>query len=142
MTHLTTRLAFRALFAIVMQTEVHAAEKTEEIVVMTTTNLCYNCVVLHDQGTFVSFSGAGPQFCFRNGPEISTEEWMRNAALRLEAPKTPDNGIEIKHLDGKTIFIVGKDIRDCLAPKDCAPGHEQACQQRDHGASPYQGRGR
>jgi hypothetical protein len=91
MTHLTTRLAFRALFAIVMQTEVHAETKLPT-----------------------------PWVC------------MENICKPLSSvPST-----------------IAWDCTDDLVcterqiPPTCAPDYDQTCQQRDHGASPYQGRGR
>jgi hypothetical protein len=95
MTHLTTRLAVRALFAIVMQTEVHAAEN---LTVCRTVN------------------------CGRE-PELRIPDSVNTISMCL---LRTDGIVTCQYADQPT----------------CSPGHEQACQQRDHGASPYQGRGR
>jgi hypothetical protein len=92
MKNLTTRLAFRALFAIVMQTEVHADE---------THGLIADPPILCGEGTgttcaYISDTSTnGPYMCEFNVPGYALFCWP--------------------------------------APKDCAPGYEQACQQRDHG---------
>jgi hypothetical protein len=94
MTHLTTRLAVRALFAIVMQTEVHADEA--------------GTCISQDRSTAWTSSASG---CRRDGGTF-----------------TP-----------LTVSVYSPPV---ITPLHCAIGYVQACQQRDHGASPYQGRGR
>jgi hypothetical protein len=93
--HLTTRLAVRALFAIVMQTEVHAAE-------------------------LVPPAWRNPMLCTQTGNVLSCEHYEREV---------------------RSDRWVLRPVHEA-SPSTCAPGHEQACQQRDHGASPYQGMGR
>jgi hypothetical protein len=88
MTHLTTRLAARALFAVVMQTEVHAQTWTVLPVCRT-----------------VSCGIAPPDF------------------------KVPDSA-------NATMWCtqIGTVVTCQYADQPtCAPGYEQACQQRDHG---------
>jgi hypothetical protein len=97
MTHLTTRLAVRALFTIVMQTEVHATGRP----------------IFCGEGTDTSC-------VYFKGDMFPYKTWK----CSLDEP-------------GYVVVCAPAD-----EPEPCATGHEQACQQRDHGASPYQGRGR
>jgi hypothetical protein len=105
MKNITTRLAFRALFAIVMQTEVHAQ----------TTPWMSRPIGSVTDTSHGTITNSGPtQFV------INKNQWCK----LYDYPAA----------DG------------CVLPQPaathCAPGHEQACQQRDNGASPYQGSGR
>lgn len=127
MTHLTTRLVFRALFAIVMQTEVHADEA--------------GTCISQDRSTAWTSSADG---CRRDGGMFVP------LTVSIYSPPviiTTDTSHGVVTNSGPTQFVINKDqwcklydypaadgcVRPQPAATHCAPGHEQACQQRDHG---------
>lgn len=84
-----------------------------EIIVMATAYTCAQCVILVDQGSYMSLPTKDPKFCFWNGPVITEYEMLLAAQGKITLPKTPPNGIEQRTVDGVVTFVVGKDIRDC-----------------------------